>query len=114
MPAYTKIDPEFKKKWVAALRSGRYRQGHGLLRQESSDGKPEYCCLGVAYNVATRGKGWTLRPGNSALTASGEGAYLNKEDAMYIPTRTQARLVQLNDGEKWDFKRIADWIEKYL
>jgi hypothetical protein len=37
---------ENAKKWVAALRSGRFSQGRGCL---SRDG--DHCCLGVAYRV---------------------------------------------------------------
>ncbi len=36
------------KKWVKALRSGKYKQGQGLL--ETLDGKN--CCLGVLCKVA--------------------------------------------------------------
>lgn len=39
------------KAWIAALRSGEYTQGSGLLVQESN-GKLEHCCLGVACEVA--------------------------------------------------------------
>jgi hypothetical protein len=35
------------KKWVAALRSGKYKQGRKFLRY-----KDEYCCLGVACELA--------------------------------------------------------------
>lgn len=38
---------ENAKKWVAALRSGKYEQGRTLL---CANGK--YCCLGVACEVA--------------------------------------------------------------
>ncbi len=38
-----KLPKEFKDKWVASLRSKRYKQGVGKL----SDGDG-YCCLGVA------------------------------------------------------------------
>lgn len=36
-----------RKEWVAALRSGQFKQGHGVL----SNGE-EYCCLGVACVLA--------------------------------------------------------------
>lgn len=39
---------EHRRKWVEALRSGGFRQGHGALR--SRDGR--YCCLGVACDLA--------------------------------------------------------------
>lgn len=36
-----------KLKWIAALRSGAYKQGKGRLRRGDS-----YCCLGVLCEVA--------------------------------------------------------------
>ena len=35
---------EIKDKWVAALRSGKYKQGSGQLHNTMND---TYCCLGV-------------------------------------------------------------------
>lgn len=41
--------------WTAALRSGRYRQGHGkLTRVRTVDDVPEYCCLGVLCELAAQ------------------------------------------------------------
>lgn len=40
------LDPDLKKKWVAALRSGEYAQGVCHLKKYR-DGEFEYCCLGV-------------------------------------------------------------------
>lgn len=39
-----KLPEEFKRKWVEALRSGKYKQGRGQLK----DTQDQYCCLGVA------------------------------------------------------------------
>ncbi len=36
-----------KKAWVAALRSGEYKQGTGQLRNKRN----EFCCLGVLCNL---------------------------------------------------------------
>lgn len=41
-----RLPKAFKKKWIAALRSGKYSQSVGYL--EDSDG---YCCLGVACRI---------------------------------------------------------------
>lgn len=38
---------ENAKAWIAALRSGRYKQGKGYLTKKSR-GKTRHCCLGVA------------------------------------------------------------------
>ena len=35
------------KKWVKALRSGKYKQGTGTLKQYNRKGQAEHCCLGV-------------------------------------------------------------------
>ena len=38
---------EVMKKWVKALRSGKFKQGQGTLKQYNSKGKAQHCCLGV-------------------------------------------------------------------
>lgn len=43
-----KIPEEFKAKFIAALRSGDYKQASGFLYDEVKDG---YCCLGVAATL---------------------------------------------------------------
>lgn len=40
------MNPELKKKWVDALRSGEYKQGKGIL-----NGERGFCCLGVLCEV---------------------------------------------------------------
>lgn len=52
---------ENAKKWVAALRSGEYTQGRGMLCRDD-----HYCCLGVACEVYKKDGGtlqedWTER-----------------------------------------------------
>ena len=41
------------KKWVEALKSGKYTQARGLLHNRSR----EFCCLGVACDLYAREKG---------------------------------------------------------
>lgn len=41
-----KIPKKDMKKWIAALRSGKYKQAKGELQNEKG-----YCCLGVACKV---------------------------------------------------------------
>lgn len=35
------------KKWIKALRSGKYKQGMGTLKQYNRKGEAQHCCLGV-------------------------------------------------------------------
>lgn len=46
------MNPEFKTRWIAALRSGEYEQGAGWLR--SGD---RFCCLGVACDLIAKDGG---------------------------------------------------------
>jgi hypothetical protein len=47
------MNKRVKQKWVDALRSGKYVQGDGFLRQAESDGGPDrFCCLGVLCEIA--------------------------------------------------------------
>lgn len=81
------ITPEFKAKWIAALRSDEYTQA----RETLGSGK-HLCCIGVGVNVAglERGEGWYI----------GRGAF--------------DKLVAMNDREMKSFAEIADWIEVNL
>lgn len=55
----SKMNPEVKKKWIDALRSGWYDQGSEKLRSDQG-----YCCLGVLcdlYTQETKMVGWEFR-----------------------------------------------------
>ncbi len=41
------MNPEVKARWVAALRSGEYKQATGVLRR----GGKSFCCLGVLCDL---------------------------------------------------------------
>lgn len=41
------MNKRIKELWIEALRSGDYKQGKGLLRNEND----EFCCLGVLTNL---------------------------------------------------------------
>lgn len=48
---------EVAKKWVKALRSGKYKQGETYLKQLNDNGQAKHCCLGVLcelYNDSMR------------------------------------------------------------
>lgn len=92
---YDKIDPDFKVKWLAALRSGEYAQCRMKLLTEEG-----YCCLGVAARVA--GYEMNLVSGYAALMDFG-----------LTPTSIRP-LVRKNDTEMLSFAQIADWVEGNL
>lgn len=103
---------EVKEKWLAALRSGEYKQGTGCLRREN-----EYCCLGVLCDLhakETNGK-WERPNRYSYLGATGllPGEVCNWANGGPFMNPSEYSLVDLNDHGK-SFKEIADFIEEKL
>lgn len=111
-------DAEFDQ-WLVDLRSGRYLQGAGRLKQHGFDGKgqprKEHCCLGVLGEqlnclVEVEFNGYEcVLPGV-------------KGDAYYLPVDNHNRLAGMNDGTReggWvgglrkSFPEIADWLEEH-
>ena len=102
-----KLDPEFKAKWVAALRSGKYKQTTGILKAFNSvTNEYSYCCLGVAACVlgyeTLDNKVLTGPQFPEAIRGSAHG-----NDNVYI-------LTHMNDGQRKSFSEIADYIEQNL
>lgn len=98
------------KKWVKALRSGKYKQGTGRLRSMSD----EYCCLGIACDVSGLDK-WKYK-----------GFYKYKEGVGALPIAVKKwlglrdRFGSFGKGESLSamndngflFEEIADVIEE--
>ena len=60
MKPVKKMKPEVKAKWIAALRSGKYKQGKKFLNKEGT----RFCCLGVLCDLAFQdGVKMTVRQG---------------------------------------------------
>ena len=99
------MDKELKAKWVAALRSGEYRQAHGQLW----DGTDGYCCIGVLCRL--QGATDQLLRLNRMNVAPEE---LPNEG---LSTYMRSNLATMNDGiiatgrQPVTFAQIADYIE---
>lgn len=111
------MDQDFKKRWVEALRSGKYKQGEGRLRTEEDC----YCCLGVGCDVLGKGEWvrhkyaekdelWAYKSDilETAVMPS------DLKDAVGLTAADSASLIRLNDFEKRTFAEIADYIEDNL
>lgn len=59
------MNPEIKTKWIAALRSGEFKQGQGKLRTGDT-----FCCLGVLCELYRRTTGDGVWTGSHFLMAS--------------------------------------------
>ena len=113
---WPKLPPKFKAKWLAALRSGEYKQGVETLY--TNDDK--YCCLGVACRVA---KISTRNLDHHTIPEDFKGVPKILR-GMPIGNTVVEHLTKLNDGyfgylsngsiKKRTFKGIATWIDKNL
>lgn len=96
----------FTKKWIRALRSGKYRQGREKLRTKAGG----YCCLGVGLKIMyPKIKDFDEivkkhNRGNDLMPA------LGNRKKMDISEKLSGTLAELNDRKKWKFKKIADFI----
>lgn len=128
--------------WVAALRSGEFTQGRGSLKQATKGAPPQYCCLGVACEVALRNgvellethhttpdEGWTVWSFDNANTylprsVSEWLAVTRRDDPMVgrivrpeepgeFKKAEEINAIYANDALGWTFEQIADGIEKF-
>lgn len=118
---YPKLDPEFKAKFLAALRSGEYKQGKHTMYDSITD---SLCCLAVAGVVCGIPK--DEFKGIQILNLE-DGAYAGEKEAAVkamavgypeILVRKSigsiaVKLAQKND-EGESFPQIADWIDANL
>jgi hypothetical protein len=132
-----KMNPEWKEKWLKALRSGEFKQCKGTLYSNGA-----FCCLGVLAEIVHREhpdkfeKKIFFSIGNedlclydsknidlsellqeiTGLTSVGEipgGGIRIDEDGSedgFAPMYTH--LAELNDDAEWNFNQIADVIQE--
>lgn len=107
-----KLPEDFKAKWVAALRSGEYKQGR--LRLHNADNT--YCCLGVAATIC--GVDMNIYGSHASIAERAEqqvyGSPLNVPVELSDNRMLQKRLWSMNDMENKSFLEIADYIEQNL
>lgn len=100
-----KLDPEFKKKWVEALRSGEYKQNRNCSMVGcDSQYNPTYCCLAVAGKVV------------GMTDAQVRNGYDNMPDPVInggFSNPIAVKLIDMNDGG-YGFNQIAAYIEANL
>lgn len=81
------MDEKIKAEWVARLRSGKYVQGIGQLRQPISPFRFSYCCLGVLTDMycEVTGEEW-----DQWGAVHQEGAVLSEEVAEWAGISTDS------------------------
>lgn len=124
------MNPVVKAKWIAALRSGDYKQSRGQLRTtERSDGlgREGYCCLGVLCDVYRKEHGGRFTDNGVHFEALNDtrvgGDYISSASVVAwagLPVEPDGRvhgfsdLVLRNDAWRQTFSQIADYIEEVL
>jgi hypothetical protein len=97
--------------WIDALRSGKYKQTQGTLKNDEG-----FCCLGVLCDLARLDGGphwekdWTE---NYFLNNFGDLPKVVKE-FMGLDEGDVARLINKNDNQEQSFEQIANFIETDL
>jgi len=107
---------EIAKKWVKALRSGKFKQAESFLKIDYDDGNPTHCCLGVLcelYNDEMR------KSKKKTLPVRSSDNFLPRKVMNWAGMQSrdgkfgyyESDLTRMNDGGK-SFKVIANTIEK--
>lgn len=110
---YKKMNPKYKKKWVEALESGKYRQTRKRLC-ETINKKRHYCCLGVLCEVGDVPRGRKFHGGTDTYDGNLGSLSTKLKEKFGISSVVHSKLIALNDDELFSFKEIADWIRKNL
>lgn len=118
-----KLGP-LQKKWIKALRSGKFKQNKDGYLCLSFDGKEHHCCLGVAEEICGAKKEMTGINGHKRF--NGETAVLSSKTQRKMKFRqkngtfsdgfiflNEISLADVNDNTKAGFKTIASFVEKH-
>ena len=106
---------DIKKRWIEALRSGKYKQGKKRLKTLEEN----YCCLGVLCDIVKDELGIEWHESNEYYVISGNAGVLPNDVIDYtgllsttLPGNPNRCLEGLNDLYGYTFEQIADVIEK--
>jgi hypothetical protein len=86
-----------RDRWIADLRSGKFKQGKGYLRIQASDNSYAHCCLGVLA---------------SQFADSPYGLYEKDGLTRFGGEIEQSTFTRMNDKLGYSFEEIADYIEE--
>lgn len=113
------MDDKLKKKWIDALRSGKYKQTTGALRRQS-DNEVGYCCLGVLCEVAGlerignyySSRHFRMEGSITDTSLQREWGLDKKVVHLGENAELQDKLVALNDDSEKSFEQIANYLER--
>jgi hypothetical protein len=93
------MNREAIKTWIAALRSGKFKQHRGSLTNEWNTA---FCCLGVGYLCVVEA---------SVVDMGEPGDYALIQKAFGFGDTITKTLITMNDTRYKSFSEIADFLE---
>lgn len=115
-----KLPEQFKKDWVAALRSGEYKQvkehlEDNIYNPDTGDATDVgYCCLGVAACILNLPIRIALDAELTALDDVPQPIIAVMNQPIADDSCVENHLVKMNDNYGKSFDEIATWIEENL
>lgn len=104
MKTKIKLNADFRKRWIKALRSGKFKQIEGAL---AGEGRGEYCVLGVAAYVLG------VKKQTMILESAGHPRdVLTKEVMECSGIDKCGHMIGMNDEQGIPFKDMADYLEE--
>ena len=120
------MNKRVKKLWVAALRSGKYRQAKGALKKRNG----AHCCLGVLCDLYSKEKKdlsfvwegdeyyFDNRTDAPSMSVRKWAGLDSNDEAVFTsvtgPNGRKLSLIDLNDEQGYTFEQIAEVIERDL
>jgi hypothetical protein len=96
--------------WLKALRSGKYKQGTGKLRNKLD----QYCCFGVVCDISGLGR-WAGRSEDYLYSIeseiSSEWLPISLSTLLDLDVATKTNLIYMNDKYQKTFTEIAAYLE---
>jgi hypothetical protein len=111
------LNKKIKRKWLTALRSGKYKQTRtAQLHNKKAN---SYCCLGVLQHCLNGEIDGYLIPREGWYADNGmvnirDQSYNGEIKLSKNNNSIEDKLTSLNDSAKYNFAKIADWIEENL
>lgn len=118
------MNKRIKSRWLRALRSGKYRQNTGCLKDIDHEGNAYFCCLGVLCDLHSKSTKTPWGRGDTYLSLRGvlpsevvdwaELSGNNPYNPHVVYQERDSSLMNLNDENALSFEQIANVIEKQL
>jgi hypothetical protein len=111
------------KKWVKELRSGKYEQAQGCLRDADYEFEGDdvrvtkvhgFCCLGVLCDIAVKDGGPVWDVDNGILVSDDGEPPVAIRNYLGLTAEMVAHLIEMNDDHNASFEEIADEIESNI